>query len=193
MSEDEYGRLIYLVLLGGVIAGYFLLSHRDRMGELARTAGLWGLIFLGVVVSYGLWNDIRDDIVPMQAVFEDDGRIEAPRRNDGHYYLTLEIDGIAVEFVVDTGATSIVLSAQDARRIGIDMGNLRYTGRASTANGEVRTARVTLDNVTVSGQPEADLTAWVNEGALETSLLGMNYLQRFERVEITGDRLILQR
>ncbi len=193
MSGDEFGRLIYLVLLGAVIGGYFFLSNRERMGEMARQASLWGLIFVGVIVSYGLWNDISGDIVPRQAVFEDGGRIEAPRRDDGHYYLTLNIDGVDVEFVVDTGATSIVLSEQDALAIGINPDNLNFTGRASTANGEVRTARTTLENVRIGDVAEGDLRAWVNEGELETSLLGMDYLQRFDSVQITGSKLIMER
>ena len=71
MSEWDTGRLIYLVLMGSVIGGYFFISHRDRLGEMARQAILWGLIFLGVIAGYGLWSDIRDDIVPRQAVIAD--------------------------------------------------------------------------------------------------------------------------
>ncbi len=193
MSGDEFGRLIYLVLLGAVIGGYFFLSNRDRMGEMARQASLWGLIFVGVIVTYGLWNDLSGTIVPRQAVFEDGDRIEAPRHDDGHYYLTLTVDGTDIEFVVDTGATSIVLSEQDARAIGIDPDALRFTGRAATANGEVRTARTTLENVYIGDVSEGNLRAWVNEGELDTSLLGMDYLQRFRSVQITGSKLILER
>ena len=98
-----------------------------------------------------------------------------------------------VNFVVDTGATDVVLSEVDARRVGLDPEGLIYSGRASTANGIVRTARVRLEDVSVGGFDEGSLRASVNEGALETSLLGMSYLQRFERIEIRGDRLILER
>ncbi|MFY0691191.1 MAG: TIGR02281 family clan AA aspartic protease [Paracoccaceae bacterium] len=193
MTADDTGRLIYLMLLGSVIAGYFLIANRQRMGQMARQAALWVFIFLGVIVTAGLWSDVSRTIIPRQAVFAEEGRIEAPRRNDGHYYLTLEINGVDVEFVVDTGATSVVLSSRDARRIGLDMDALMFTGRASTANGEVRTARVRLDDVRVGDLTESRLTAWVNEGDLHTSLLGMDYLQRFDRVEIRGDRLVLER
>lgn len=193
MSSDDYGRLIYLVLLGAVIAGYFLVANRDRLGEAARGAMLWVFIFLGVGVTYGLWNDISQAILPRQSVSLESGTIEAPRRSDGHYYLTLMLNDVPVEFVVDTGATQVVLTERDAQRIGIDTNTLAFTGRASTANGEVRTAPIRIEDVAVGDLDDAPLRAWVNEGELNTSLLGMSYLQRFESVQITGNKLLLER
>ena len=190
MVGDDIGRLIYLVLLACVIGGYFLISNRQSLGETARQAALWGLIFVGVIVGYGLWNDLQDTVNPSQSL--DSGVITAPRGNDGHYHLTLDVSGTSVEFIVDTGATQIVLNESDAKRIGIDTTRLIYDGRASTANGDVRTASIILENVSVEGLAQGDLKATVNEGELATSLLGMRFLERFSRVEISGDELILE-
>ncbi|MEP3392850.1 MAG: TIGR02281 family clan AA aspartic protease [Litoreibacter sp.] len=192
MDSEDTARLIYLVLLGSVIGGYFLISNRDRMGEMTRQAALWGFIFVGVIVAYGLWNDISRTVLPTQSAFEN-GRVEVPLRNDGHFHLTLHVDDVPVQFVVDTGATSVVLTKDDAERVGIDTDALIFGGRASTANGEVRTARVTLENVSLGELDEGDLRAFVNEGELSTSLLGMSYLRRFGSVELTPDLLILKR
>jgi aspartyl protease family protein len=193
MTGDDTARLIYLVLLGCVIGGYFFLSGRQRVGETARAAALWGFIFIGVIVAYGLWNDVQRTVSPQQTVFSEAGMIEAPRRSDGHFYLTLSVDGTPVEFVVDTGATDVVLSKDDARRVGIDPDRLVYGGRALTANGEVRTARVRLPNVRIGDVDEGTVRASVNDGDLSVSLLGMSYLERFDRIEISGDRLLLER
>ncbi|EPX79192.1 retropepsin-like aspartic protease family protein [Litoreibacter arenae] len=192
MDSNDTARLIYLVLLGSVIAGYFLISNRARMGEMARQAALWGFIFVGAIVAYGLWSDVSDTVLPRQSAFEN-GRIEVPVRTDGHFHLTLHVDDIPVDFVVDTGASSVVLSKRDAERVGIDTDTLIYGGRASTANGEVRTARVTLENVRLGEMDEGDVRAYVNEGELDSSLLGMSYLRRFGSVNITPTKLILQR
>ncbi|RLJ41576.1 aspartyl protease family protein [Litoreibacter meonggei] len=192
MDSEDTARLIYLVLLGSVIAGYFLISNRARMGEIARQAALWGFIFVGVIVAYGLWNDVSKTVLPRQSAFED-GRIEVPVRSDGHYHLTLHVGDVPVEFIVDTGASSVVLTQKDAERVGIDTETLIYGGRASTANGEVRTARVTLENVRLGELDEGRVRAFVNEGELDSSLLGMAYLRRFGRVEITPDTLVLER
>ncbi|MBC7153534.1 MAG: TIGR02281 family clan AA aspartic protease [Rhodobacteraceae bacterium] len=195
MGDDTTARLIYLGLLGAVIGGYFLVANRHNLGRMAQQASIWGLIFVGVAAGYGLWADIRSDIRPQQAVFSAPGetRIEVPRAQDGHYYLTLQIAGTPVTFIVDTGASDVVLSREDAERLGLDPGNLAYLGRAGTANGTVHTARVTLSDVRLGAIHDPRLTAWVSQGEMPGSLLGMAYLQRFTRIEIAGDRLLLSR
>jgi aspartyl protease family protein len=144
------------------------------------------------VAVVGLWGDIRQTVQPRPSVMAE-GRIELPRAPDGHYYLTAQVNDVPLRFVVDTGASQIVLSQQDARRAGIDTGSLVYTGRAFTANGEVRTAPVRLDRVEVGAIRDSDVRAVVNGGDMAGSLLGMEYLQRFSRVEITGGKLVLER
>lgn len=193
MSGDDIARLIYLSMFLAVIGGYYVVSQRENLGQSLRHAMLWGLIFLGVIAGFGLWEDVSRAISPSMAVSEDGGQIELPRDADGHFYMTLDIDGISVEFVVDTGATDLVLSLADAKRIGINVDGLSFSGRASTANGMVRTAPVTLENVRVGESVEGMLRGSVNQGALETSLLGMSYLERFSSIEIRGDRLYLTR
>lgn len=151
------------------------------------------MIFLGVVAAYGLWDVVRDEVAPQQVLNVTEGRIEVPRGPDGHYYLTLDLNGQAVRFIVDTGATDVVLARTDARRVGIDPDSLTYSGIARTANGRVRTARVRLDEVRLEGFVDRGVPAFVTEGELDTSLLGMGYLQRFERIEIARNRLVLTR
>ena len=78
-------------------------------------------------------------------------------------------------------------------RAGIDTSDLIYSGRANTANGTVRTALVNVDELALGPFQDRDVQALVNEGDMETSLLGMAYLQRFERLEISGGTLVLER
>ena len=193
MDSYDTGRLIYLVLLGSVVAAYFFVSNRDRLGQAARQAMLWGLIFLGVIAGYGLWGDIRNDVLPRQAVIGEGSGISVPRAPDGHYYLTLKANGTAIDFVVDTGASDIVLTKQDAARAGIDLDNLAYTGIANTANGTVRTARARLGRLELGPIRDDNVFVSVNEGEMDSSLLGMSYLQRFERLEIANGTLRLER
>jgi len=86
-----------------------------------------------------------------------------------------------------------VLTRADAEAAGLSPDNLNYLGRASTANGEVRTAYVRLDEVELGGVRDTDVPAVVNEGEMRQSLLGMGYLQRWGRIEITNGELILTR
>jgi aspartyl protease family protein len=191
MDGETTGRLFYLVLLLLAVGGYVMVEFRQRMGQTLRTAAAWGLIFIGVMAGYGLWNDLKTDIAPQQMISAE-GQIEVPRAEDGHYYVTLTINGTPVQFMADTGATSMVLSNADARRLGIDLESLVYLGRAQTANGTVATARVELPVVELGPYRDTDFAAWVNQGEMEMSLLGMEYLSLY-RMEIAGDRMILRR
>ena len=193
MDDFDTGRLIYLVLLGTVIGGYAIAAGRKQLGQMARQAILWGLIFVGFIAGYGLWQDIRTDIIPQQTVFGEDARVEVPRSRDGHYYLTLTADGKPIDFIVDTGATDIVLSREDAARIGINLDQLIYSGIANTANGTVRSARATVDLIELGSIQDTNVTVWINEGEMFGSLLGMAYLQRFSKIEIEGGKLVLIR
>lgn len=193
MDGYDFGRLIYLVLMGAAVAGYFMAEGRQGLGKTARQVMVWGFIFLGVIAAYGLWDDIGNTVTPRQMVSDDGGRIEVPRARDGHYYLTAEVNGVSVDFMVDTGASEVVLTQPDAARAGLDPGSLRYSATASTANGTVAIAPVRLDELRLGDMVQRRVRASVNGGEMEQSLLGMSYLQHFARIEIAGDRLILTR
>ena len=192
MAGDDWGRLAYLALLLVAVGGYFV-ANRQSLSKSLQHAGIWIFLFLGLIAGYGLWDDVRGQLLPGRATVMGDGRIEVPRSFDGHYHLTLQINGVPVDFLVDTGATEMVLTQDDARSVGIDVDALRFTGRATTANGIVTTAAVRLDEVRLGDILDRGLRASVNGGPMEGSLLGMGYLERFTRIEIGGGRLILER
>lgn len=193
MTSDDMGQMIYLVVLLAAVGSWVFVQNRQSLGKTAQQLAIWALIFLGVIAAYGLWGDIRSTVAPRQAVMSDGGQISVPRSRDGHYYLTLQINEQPVNFLVDTGASEMVLNAESAARVGIETEDLAYLGRAMTANGEVRTARIKLDSVGLGGIVDRNVSAWVNEGALEQSLLGMGYLQRFSGLEIRNNELLLTR
>ena len=193
MTGDEIGYLAYLAIFGVVMAGWLLASNRGRMGQMAKYAGVWVFLFLGAVVVAGLWTDIRGEIRPRQNVIVDGSTVEVPRSVDGHYYLTLDVNGAPIRFVVDTGASQMVLSREDAARAGLDTSDLIFSSRAFTANGMVDTAPVLLQEVTLAGVTDRGVRAVVNGGQMPESLLGMSYLQRFNRLEIADGTLVLER
>ncbi len=189
---DRFASLAYLVLLLIAVGGFLLVELRERPGKTLRMAAAWGMIFLGAIALSGLWPDIRNAIAPEARMLEG-GRIEVPIGNDGHYHLTAEVNGTAIRFVIDTGASSIALGPRDAERIGIDPENLAYIGEAQTANGIVETAPVRLDTLTIGDIRDENVPAMVLRADLEQSLMGMSYLSRFARVSIEANRLILER
>jgi aspartyl protease family protein len=191
MADFDTARLIYLIVLLAMVAGWFFMQTRDGLNKTLQYAAVWGMIFVGGAAAVGLWQDIsRPDA---QSSISNTGQVVVPRARDGHYYLTIGVNGADLRFVVDTGATDMVLTQSDATRAGLDPDQLSYLGRANTANGEVRTAFVRLDAVQLGDVIDHDVPAVVNGGEMEQSLLGMGYLQRWGRLEIANNELILTR
>lgn len=193
MSGDDFGRLIYLVLLGAVIASWFFVQNRQSMGKTLQQAALWGLIFIGFVAAYGLWENIKSDHAT-QVSYQDENTevITLVRQSDGHFYATLSISGTEIDFLVDTGATDVVLSQRDAEKLGINVNELQFLGTANTANGPVKTALVQLRDIEFEGLVTDALPAYVNQGELNTSLLGMAYLNQMASIEIIGNKMLLR-
>lgn len=197
LSNDEIARIVYLVLLGMVLGSYALLATRGRIGTLMRHTILWALLFTGAMAAYGIWETMSPRMMGVQQ--QADGRaLEVRRGRDGHFHLTLDVQGpasapvVPVRFILDTGATDLVLTQQDAARLGYRLDELAFLGTARTANGITRTAQVRLERVRLGASEQPNVRALVNEGDLHVSLLGMGYLSRFSRLEIAGDRLRIE-
>lgn len=193
MTSDQMAEGLYLVLLGAAVLGSLIIQARGRRGAVAHQLAVWGLIFIGVIAGAGLWSDIARTVAPQEASIGPGGAISVPRGPDGHYHVTLRIGGVPVRFMVDTGASDMVLTPADAKRVGIDPAHLAFVGTATTANGQVATARVKLHDVTLGPVTDPVVTAEVNQRPMDCSLLGMSYLQRFGKIEIANDHMVLTR
>lgn len=192
MTGDELARLAYLALLLAAVGGYAVAAARRDLGQSLRLGALWTLIFLGAIAVSGLWADIRSTIAPTQEI-TGEGQLKVPLGPDGHFHLKAEVNGKPIRFVVDTGATSVVLSQKDAEKIGLKPADLAYYAQARTANGVVATAPVTLDRVVIGPFDDRKVRAVVNGGEMDGSLMGMSYLTSFAKVSFTGQTLILER
>ena len=191
MTGDTIASMLYLLILLTVIGGAFFVGNRPSLGQTARTMGTWVLIFFGFIAAYGLWDDIQGQLQPRTAAIVSDDAITVQRSFDGHFHLELMVNGTPIDFLVDTGATDVVLSQADAARAGLNPDTLRYTARAQTANGAVDIAPVRLQEIGLGEIVERNVRASVNGGELDFSLLGMSYLSRFETLQIQGNRLTL--
>jgi len=193
MSGDNLMQLIYLLLLGVVVAGWFFAQNRQKINKTLQQAILWAFLFAGAIILYGLKDSLRQQLLPVNMTELPGQKIALRRASDRHFYARLTINGTAIDFVVDTGATNLVLSRQDASRVGIDPAKLAYYSSAETANGTVRTAKVTLDSVRFGPFTDHNVKAWVNAGQMNGSLLGMSYLSRFPNIDISGNTMTLSR
>jgi aspartyl protease family protein len=114
------------------------------------------------------------------------------RSADGQFWADGEVNGRPVRFLVDTGATTVALTQADARSLGLDPDTLTYSYVMTTANGPERAAPVRLDEVSVGNVRVMEVQAFVAQGGLGTSLLGMSYLGRLSKVEQTPDSMVLR-
>jgi len=167
------------------------LMRRGQMGKTMRQFGLWTLIFGGIVMAYGMWEDISRNSAGSFARVNERGNVVLEKHRDGHFHATVVINGAPIDTLVDTGATLTVLTPQDATRAGFDIDRLQFSGQASTANGIVAIASIRLDRVALGPFEERNVRAAVNGGNLDKSLLGMEFLNRFGRLEITRDQLLI--
>lgn len=191
MDSGDLPRFAYLVLLLIAVGGYVLVEGRKNLGRTLHQAAIWGVIFLGAVAIAGLWPAIQRATGRAEPMMTAAG-IEVPVAPDGHFYVTALVNGAKVRFVVDTGASTIVLTQDDARRAGFDTAALVFLGSARTANGTVSIAPVKIDSFDLAGQVDRNVAAAINGGRLDTSLLGMSYLSGYE-VTLSRDLLILKR
>jgi len=187
---------IALLIVGGSIV---LMLFRDRFTDALEAALLWVVIALLLAVGYTYRADLRDisehvlaEFVPGRAASH--GRmVEIARGRGGDFQITTQINGAKVAMVLDTGATTVVLTQDAAKAAGLPLEILAYTVNIETANGRARAASVTLDRMAVGNLVERSVPALIAQpGQLKTSLLGMSFLDRLESWEVRADRLMMR-
>jgi aspartyl protease family protein len=199
LTTDEFGSLAYklaiLVFLGVALFAIF----RDRLTEAIMGALLWAVIGVALVIGYSyryevhqVADRVRAELMPGHVISH--GRsAEVARTSSGDFAISAQINGARVHMVVDTGATSVVLTAEDAKAAGLPLALLNYTVNIETANGRARAAPVTLDRIAMGELEERSVEALVVQpGQLRTSLLGMSFLNRLQSWQVNGDRLMLK-
>ena len=151
---------------------------------------LWiAIIFIGAVFYNNKY--LFNNFIPYISTNVEKGVLQIKKSNDGHFYITLEINNKNVLFLIDTGATTISLTERDAKRIGIDTNKLKYNKIVNTANGVVYNATIKLDKVTVNDYIVKDLWVDINKNMSGVSLLGMNFLNKLEGYDIRKDIMTL--
>jgi aspartyl protease family protein len=118
--------------------------------------------------------------------------VQIARGQSGEFALQAKINGVAAPMVIDTGATSVVLTYETAKAAGLPLELLEYDVDVETAGGHTRAARLTLDRLSIGKLVERSVPALVvPHGQMKTNLLGMSFLDRLESWEVRADRLML--
>ena len=161
-----------------ILAVAGLYASRDELGGFAGR--LLGALAPGLPVTGRLTGDVNPDSVSVV------------RASDGHFAVRASVDDTPLTLLVDTGASFVTLTYEDAQRVGIDTTGLDFGTPIRTANGAMTTAPIRLDRIAIGPIERRDVRALVAPpGSLEQSLLGMTFLNTLGGYAITGDRLVL--
>jgi aspartyl protease family protein len=203
LAGMEPGEVAYLALYGAfalVLVSTVASRYRGRFGAGLRDFAIWVVIAIGIIGVYSFRDDlrpiadrIRAEMVPGTVLTPAPGQAMVTRRRDGSFYLDASANGTKLSFVFDTGATTVVLRSEDARRIGIAVDKLSYDAAVATANGRTLAAPVEIAALSVGGITERRIPALVaRPGTLHENLLGQTFLDRLASYSVENNRLMLK-
>jgi aspartyl protease family protein len=187
-------RVVVLVFVGALLLALF----RERLSQAIEAALIWVVIAILLAVGYTYRFELHDvservlaELVPGYVASR--GKVVEIVRGGGNFSLSARVNGARINMVLDTGASSVVLTQEAARAAGLPLEVLSYTVNVDTANGRARAAPVTLDRLAVGNIIERAVPALIAQpGQLRTNLLGLSFLNRLESWEVRGDRLIMR-
>ena len=200
--SDDFGRMLYLGVLGAVVAAG-LLGGRMGFGEATRNIAMWLGIIVLLVGGYQYRYELQDvasrltaGLVPGSPVSltSSDGRVSVliEKRPNGHFEARASVNGKPVTFLVDTGATTTVLTRNDAQAAGFDLDALSFNVPISTANGRTNAALVNADEIAIGEIARNRQPLLIaSSDLLDQSLLGMSFLSTLSGYDVRGDRLVL--
>jgi aspartyl protease family protein len=201
LDGNQIARAIVLVaILIFVLAGVI---GRGSFGRAARYAVIWSAIVVVALVGYTYRDELGAVLERVSAeLFPGDAAstqtveggtvVIGQSRRSNHFIAVATVNNAPIEMLVDTGASVVTLTPEDARLAGISTRGLRYDVRVETANGTARAAPVVLDRIAIGPIEERRVAALVaEEGTLEMSLLGLNFLQSLSSFTFAGKQLIL--
>lgn len=202
-GEDDSPHLVYLVallaLVGGGSLGRIARQGLPGVRRAAGQLGIWIVIAVALLVGYSYRAEVSDAgrrisalLMPAQGEAMGGQTMRFTLEADRQFHVKAMVGGVPVYFLVDTGASDVLLSKADARRLGIDTGSLSYSQLYRTASGTARGAPITLPEIDIGTIRVADVNASVSEGDTDGSLLGMSFLGRLSGYEVNGDMLTLR-
>jgi aspartyl protease family protein len=205
IDTTTFGYLALSTALLVFLSGGMLTRYGGRAGNMLRDAVTWAALGLSLVAVYSYRGELipfagrlAGELIPGSAMIVEENpggpvEVKIRKRLDGHFTAKVEVNGKPISMIVDTGASTVVLRPEDAKKAGIDTSGLSYTVPVLTANGRTIAARVRLDSVSLGPLTRQKVEALVAQpDALTESLLGMSFLSRLRSYEFSGDFLTLR-
>lgn len=198
LDHSEFTQLIYLsILLVSLLASITFNNHL-KISTLLKQALIWLLIALLLIVVYSYRHNlhqitqrISSELLPSKARKVGDRKIAIKASDNGHFYVDLKINKVPIRFMIDTGASDVSMSAQDAKRANINTKNLSYFKQYQTANGIITGAISNAKEIEITGIIFNNVAVSISQSDIKTPLLGISFLKKFKKYEFYQDQLIL--
>ncbi|MBF0342545.1 MAG: TIGR02281 family clan AA aspartic protease [Magnetococcales bacterium] len=199
-DSDSHNDVMGYAAISSFLLAWLLNSLKWRaLPGFLKNIGLWLLVLFLLTAAYGWRHDLVEfqqrffaTVLPQRGFSQGSGSWSVYKSSDGHFHVEPRINGISIRMLVDTGASDIVLTRSDARRIGLSPDRLEYTIQYRTANGMTRAAPVMLDELRLGDFSLRRVPASVNAGDTDDSLLGMTFFKRLDAYEVKNDLLTLR-
>jgi aspartyl protease family protein len=199
-SNADQASLVRALIILLLVASFVVMSPRLNLKGALRNIVIWLGIGALILTVYTLREDfmqigerVTGEVMPFQASENANGDLVLKRAQDGHFHIEVRVNGEPIRFLVDTGASIVTLSEDDARRAGYDLSTLDYTLQFSTANGTAWGAPIRIDQMRAGPLIARDVRAAVGGAGMSKSLLGMSFLDQLNGFSVTGDTLTLMR
>lgn len=200
LDGDDLAQIAALVLVGSLVASGILAS-RQRGGTMVAQALAWFLVIIALVAGYEYRTElsimatrVTSGLIPGAPVTATDGdaRTVTLTRRGSSFVTSAEVNGTPARFVVDTGASRVVLTAETAGAAGIDVDSLSFTIPVATANGMTQAAAARLETLAIGGIARRNIAVLVaRDGQLFENLLGINFLDTLTSYQVRGNRMVL--
>ena len=193
-----------IMSLWAIFIGTGFFGGGSRLGEIFRNLAIWSLIIVMLMAGYVFRFELQDvgsrlsgGIIPGSPISTStalgEQEVTLIRSQNGHFEANVTLNNAPARFLIDTGATSVVLTHQDAQSAGIEVDQLSFNSVHRTANGLGRFARATIDRFQLGGISRENMPVFVAKPELlSTSLLGQTFLESLKSYERRGDRLMLR-
>ena len=198
-DQDDRIRFVYGALLLVLLVSAVAVRWRRQPTVAFRHLLVWGAIALVLLVGYsyrfelrGLADRLMGEVAPANGLRTGSGSVSFRAGDDGHFRVAATVNGATVRFMVDTGASVVVLTPNDARRVGLDPDKLSYSIRFRTANGTGFGAPVVLPEIRIGPVTITNVRAAVNKTPMADSLLGQSFLDRLSGYRVSDGTLTLQ-
>jgi len=200
LEPETLARGIYMGTLAFVLLGALLWHYEGRVREAGADLAIWLLLLFILVGGYSNRFELANvaahfisELMPGATVEGKGGAVMVSRRLDGNFVVRMSVNGVPLPFVFDTGATTVVIRAEDAAKVGIAMDDLSFQIPISTANGNALAAETQIARMSVGQISLLHVPALVTKpGTLNENLLGMSFLDQLGSFTVSGDRLTLK-